>query len=67
MRISNAVIEDNEDKLDNLGVNLGEFGSHSTQMGYTAMFYDGCTVTTPMASIFLRGFWFMGPVKYRYH
>ena len=41
MIISNAMIEDNEDKCSNLVLQVGEFISHSTWKGYETMDYSG--------------------------
>ena len=66
MNVFHKVIRDNKDLFENLGVNEGELGSHSTRKGAITLVSAGCTVSPPMAAICLRAGWSMGPVKDRY-
>ena len=52
MRIFNAAIADDEEKFYNLGVQLGDFGYHSTQKVYPSMVAAGWIVS-PLMEIML--------------
>ena len=60
------VIKDNIDEFKALGVDENTLSSHSCRKGAITIVSSGCTVSPPMASIFLRAGWSMGDVKDRY-
>ena len=64
--VFNKVINTHEEVFQQLGVSVGDLGSHSTRKGAITLVSSGCTVSPPMASICLRAGWSMGPVKERY-
>lgn len=66
IKVFHKAISDNEDTFQGLGVEEGSLGSHSCRKGDITFLSSGCTVSPPMASICLRAFWSMGPVKGRY-
>ena len=66
MIISNVAIDFNDEKFNNLGVQLGDLDHHSHLKVCGTMVADLSKVYSPMAIICLRYYWSMGPVKYRY-
>ena len=61
-----AVISDNKEELQLLGVEEGDLGTHSCRKGVATMVAAGCTVSPPIVSICIRAGWVMGGVKDRY-
>ena len=61
-----AVISDNKEELQLLGVEEGDLGTHSCRNGVATMVAAGCTVSPPIVSICIREGWVMGGFKDRY-
>ena len=66
LKIFHKVIKDGFDRFQALGVEKGMLGAHSIIKEDTTIVATGCTVSLPMASIFLRDGWIMRPIKDQY-
>ena len=66
MKIFNEVTDNNKYKIDDLGVQLGDLGYHSNQNISTTMVAARYTVYPQIETIFLKGFWSIGPVNDNY-
>ena len=65
-RLFNKIIEKHATIFAQLGVEIGDLGSHSACKGASSYASSGSTVSPPITSICLRAMWFMGNVKNRY-
>ena len=63
-QIFHKIINDNLEEFQSVGVEKGTLGSHSVRKGEITTVSSGCTVSPPMAYIFLRACWSMGKIKY---
>ena len=66
LKISNKVIQENEDEFEKLEVQLGDLGAYSPRKGAITLVSSGYTVSASMSSICIRSCWCMGPVKDRH-
>ena len=66
LKIFCKFIKDNFDPFQPLRIENGILGAHSIRKEAITIVATGCTVSTPMASIFPRAGWSMGPIKYWY-
>ena len=66
LKIFRKFIKDNFDPFQPLRVENGILGAHSNRKEAITIVATGCTVSTPMGSIFLRAGWIMRPIKYWY-
>ena len=64
--IFHKIINNNLEEFQYLGVDKGKLGSHYVSKGVIKIVSNGCTVSTPMDSIYLRACWIMGTIKDRY-
>ena len=65
-RLFNKIIEKHATIFAQLGVEIGDLGSHSAHKGASSYALSGSTVSPPITSICLRAMWLMGNVKTRY-
>ena len=66
LKIFHKVTKDNFERFQETGVEKLMLGAHSVRKGAITIVATGCTVSPPIASIFLRDGWIMGPIKDRY-
>ena len=60
-----AVIHDNKEELQMVGVEDGDFGTDVYRKGVATMVGAGCKFSSPIVSICVRAGWVMGGVKYQ--
>jgi hypothetical protein len=66
MTAFHCIIRDNVEEFTKLGVEPVDLGLHLAYKGPYIYASAGCTISPPMASIFLRACWSVGPVKEGY-
>jgi hypothetical protein len=66
MSCLHRIIKKYTDEFFALGINPGDFGSHSARKGASSHACSGTTVSPPIVSICLRAMWSLGHVKERY-
>jgi len=65
-KILQKTLEDSEEISNAMGIDIDTIGTHSARKGAATSASTSSTVSPPMASIYLRAGWSMGPVKEKY-
>ena len=64
LKIFHKIVNDNLEEFQSIGVEKRTLGYHSFRKGSITIVASGCTVSPPVAYIFLRACLSMGPIKY---